>query len=162
MARDELYWTQDKIDAYGAELTSAEQGATPKAGAVILTVLALIVGGALLCGAPFSIISKKMQTDKVEAETHLVQAEADLVIADARAEAEVIRAEADAELLLAYNEVASLALNSDIRRSHPELAFKEIVTQLCLGTLVLIACVTVSAVVFICSYDWKERNNNGH
>ena len=158
MARDELYWTQDKIDEYGAELTGTGQGATPKAGAVILGTLVLIVCGAFLCGAPFSIINNKVQIDRTEAKTQLVHAEADLVIADARAEAEVIRAEADAELLLAYNEVASLALDSDIRRSHPELAFKEIATQLCLGTLVLIACVTVSAVVFVCSYDWKERN----
>ncbi len=161
MARDELYWTQDKIDTYGAELTGTERSG-PGVGMIIAGVVALIVGGAFLCGAPLSIVNKKVQTDKVEAETHLIQAEADLVIADARAEAEVIRAEADAELLLAYNEVASLALDSDIRRSHPELAFKEIATQLCLGTLVLIVCVTVSAVVFVCSYDWKERNNNEH
>ena len=162
MARDEQYWTQDKIDVYGAQLVAAEHAGQsgPGIGIGILVVLALIVGGAFLCGAPLSIVNSKVQTDKAEAETQLVHAEADLVIADARAEAELIRAEADAELLLAYNKVASLALNTDIRRSHPELAIKEIATQLCLGALILIACVTVSAVVFVYSYDWKERNNN--
>lgn len=155
MARDELYWTQDKIDAYGAELTGTERSG-PGIGAVILGVLALILGGAFIC-APLSIVNNKMQIDKVAAEAELVHAEADLVIADARAEAEVIRAEADAELLLAYNEVASLALDSDIRRSHPELIIKEIFTQFCLGVLVLIACITISAAVFFYSYDWKER-----
>jgi len=155
MARDELYWTQDKINDYGAQLT---QASSPRSGTgvAILAALALIVTAALVCGAPLGIISSKVDADKAEARTLLVQAEADLVLSSARAEAEVIRAEADAELLLAYNELAQLSLDSDIRRSHPELIFGDLLTQFCLGTLALIACITVGAAIFAYSLD-KRR-----
>ena len=154
MTRNEEYWTQDQINAYGEAVTGTGTSGLGT-GSIILGVLALIVCAALACGAPLGILGNKVKTDKAEADTKLAEAEALLVLADARAEAEVIRAEADAVLLLAYNDVATLALNSDIRRSHPELLLGDLLGQIFLAGLGLVACITVPAAVFLYTKDKK-------